>query len=86
MICQERLRLVADYRDTTRTYADLVGKITDLMDLGLESEIDVLRRSCRRVWDAAEKARLALARHEANHFCDRPDLPSSSGVSSSPPV
>jgi hypothetical protein len=78
--------MVAEYRDITRTYADLVGKITDLLDSGMESEIDVLRRSCRRVWDSAEKARLTLARHEANHFCDRTDLRASSSVCGSPPA
>ena len=82
MMCQERIRLVADYRETTRTYADFVRKMTDLVGLGLESEVDLLRRSCRLAWEAAEKARLALSRHEADHSCNRPDFwPSTSSVS-----
>jgi hypothetical protein len=66
-MCQERIRLVVDYRETTRTYADFVRKMTDLVGLGIESEVELLQRSCRQSWEAAEKARLALFRHEANH-------------------
>ena len=74
MSCQERIRLVADYRETTRTYADFVRKMTDLIGLGIESEVELLQRSCRLAWEAAEKARLALFRHEANHSCNRSDF------------
>lgn len=74
MTCQERIRLVSDYRETTRTYADSVRKMTDLVGLGVESEVDVVRRSCRLAWEAAEKARLALFRHETNHSCNRSDF------------
>src|SRR5580692_1722539 len=80
MMCQERIRLVADYRETTRTYADFVRKMTELVGLGIESEVDLLRRSCRLSWDAAEKARLALFRHEANHSCNRADFRSSAAA------
>jgi hypothetical protein len=83
MMCQERIRLVADYRETTRTYADSVRKMTDLVGLGIETEVDLLRRSCRLAWEAAEKARLALHRHEANHGCDRHDLAASAAGGSS---
>jgi hypothetical protein len=83
MMCQERLHLVADYRETTRTYADLVRKMTELVGLGIESEVDLLRRSCRLSWDAAEKARLALFRHEADHSCNRPDFRPPASVASS---
>jgi hypothetical protein len=34
----------------------------------------LLRRSCRLGWDAAEKARLALFRHETDHSCNRSDF------------
>ncbi len=71
MVCQERFRLVADYRETTRIYADFVREMTDLIGEGLESEVDLLRRSCRMALEAAERARLALSRHECNHSCDR---------------
>lgn len=83
-MCQERIRLVADYRETTRTYADFVRKMTDLVGLGIESEVDLLRRSCRSAWDAAEKARLALSRHEADHSCNRVDF-RASGSAAGPP-
>jgi hypothetical protein len=45
--------------------------MTELLVTGLESEVAVLRRACRIAWDAAEKARIAVSRHEADHFCDR---------------
>lgn len=73
-MCQERLRLVADYRKATRAYADSVHKMTDLVSLGLDSEVSLLRRLCKAAWEAAEQARLALYRHEANHGCDRADF------------
>ena len=84
MLCQERIRLVADYRETTRAYADIVRKMTDLVGLGIESEVDLLRRTCRLSWDAAEKARLALFRHEADHSCNRVDF-RPSATSAGPP-
>jgi hypothetical protein len=84
MMCQERFRLVADYRETTRTYADFVRKMTELVGLGIESEVDLLRRSCRGSWEAAEKARLALFRHEANHSCNRADFHASAATAHPP--
>jgi hypothetical protein len=84
MMCQDRIRLVADYRETTRTYADFVRKMTELVGLGIESEVDLLRRSCKMSWEAAEKARLALFRHEADHSCNRSDFQASSALSGQP--
>jgi hypothetical protein len=84
MMCQERIRLVTDYRETTRTYADFVRKMTDLVGLGIESEVELLQRSCRQSWEAAEKARLALFRHEANHSCNRPDFHASTATTGRP--
>ncbi len=83
-MCQERIRLVTNYRETTRAYADLVRKMTELVGLGIESEVDLLRRSCRLAWEAAEKARLGLWRHEADHSCNRSDFHSSAAPASSP--
>ena len=80
MLCAERRLFLSDYQETARVYADSVRKMTDLVDLGIESEIALLRRACRSAWDAAEKARLALHRHEANHGCDRPDFVGAAGV------
>jgi hypothetical protein len=84
MMCQERIRLVSNYRETTRTYADIVRKMTDLVGLGIESEVDLLRRSCRLAWDSAEKARLALFRHEADHSCNRTDFHASAAAAGPP--
>lgn len=48
--------------------------MAELLGEGVEWELDSLRRACRSAWEAAEKARLALSRHESNHFCDRTDF------------
>jgi hypothetical protein len=82
MMCQERIRLVTEYRETTRTYADFVRKMTDLVGLGIETEVDLLRRSCKLAWETAEKSRLALYRHEANHGCDRRDFAAAAAAGS----
>jgi hypothetical protein len=38
---------------------------------GEESRANEARRMCRVAWDEAEKSRLALYRHEADHNCAR---------------
>jgi hypothetical protein len=73
-MCSERRTLLSDYSEAAEAYADCVRKFTDLVGLGLRTEVDVLRRSCRSAWEAAERSRLALYRHETNHGCDRPDF------------
>lgn len=77
LVCKERIRLAVDYRETTRIYAEFVNKMSELVSLGMESEVDLLRRLCRMSWDAAEKGRLALSRHERDHICDRSDFANS---------
>jgi hypothetical protein len=69
-ICQQRVRLLNDYRETAVKYAEAVREMANLAGSGLHSEVAVLRRVCRAAWEAAEKARLALFRHEADHQCD----------------
>jgi hypothetical protein len=73
-VCQQRLLLIRDYRETTRTYADLVHQMSELVGCGLEAEVDLLRKSCRTAYERAEQARLALARHETDHSCNRSDF------------
>jgi len=74
VVCKERIRLAVDYRETTRIYADFVSKMPELVSLGSEYEVDLLRGLCRLAWEAAEKGRLALFRHERDHSCDRGDF------------
>lgn len=74
MICSERQRLLIDYRDATHRYSEAVCKLVEMIGLELTADFDLLRRNCRSELDAAEQARLALHRHEANHFCDRRDF------------
>ncbi len=67
--CVERLQLVNNYNDCVHAYATLVQDIRDLIETGFQTEVEVLSRTCRTAWGAAETARLALFRHEADHYC-----------------
>lgn len=80
MLCAERHVLLSDYHETARVYADSVRKMTDLVGLGIDSEVDLLRRACKVAWEDAEHARLALHRHEADHGCDRWDFAASAAA------
>lgn len=71
MVCAERMRLLIDYRDAARDYAEAVRDLTESVALDQESAIDALRKACRLTWDKTERCRLILARHEADHSCDR---------------
>lgn len=71
MICPERLRLLIDYRDAAHRYSEAVRDLVEMVGLGLDGDIDLFRGGCSKIWHQTEQARLALARHEANHFCDR---------------
>jgi hypothetical protein len=70
MVCPERARLLIGYRDAVRRYSETVQDLVDLM-MEASSDSELLRRRAREAWDASEKARVALTRHEGNHFCDR---------------
>ncbi len=71
-LCQHRSLLLETYRETVKAYSDAVHNMVDLAYSDIGSDLDVLRRASRRAWEATEKARLALFRHEADHCCDRP--------------
>lgn len=83
LMCSERRILLSEYSETTRAYADSVRKFTDLAGLALGSDADLLRRNCRSTWEAAERARLALSRHEVKHGCDRPDFAGAAAAAAS---
>ena len=68
-VCLVRLRLANEFSQTIRIYSDLVVEMRDMIARGLESEVAVLRGTLRLAWETVERARLALARHEANHSC-----------------
>lgn len=74
VICEERQRLLIDYRDATHRYSEAVSKLVEMIGLELNADFGLLRRNCRAALDAAEQARLKVHRHEANHVCDRRDL------------
>ena len=58
-----------DYHELLRIYADLIRESLDLMTHGFESEVQLLRKRCRTTWEAIERARIAIYRHEVDHNC-----------------
>jgi len=68
-ICQERARLLREYADAASDYANNVREMADLVISGDEMRANRMRRLLRTAWDEAEKSRLALYRHEADHIC-----------------
>ncbi len=66
------LRLLREYSDAASSYATSVREMADLfVTSGEEVRANEARRTCRAAWDEAEKSRLALYRHEADHNCAR---------------
>jgi hypothetical protein len=70
-ICEERSRLLREYSDAASAYASSVRQMADFVMAGDEVKANELRRAGRTEWDAVEKSRIALYRHEADHACDR---------------
>ena len=46
-VCPDRLRLAREFDDELQRYADLVRRSVDLMECGLLSEVEELRRAGR---------------------------------------
>jgi hypothetical protein len=70
-ICQERLRLLHRYSEAASGYSASVREMAAFVTSGEEVRANEARRTCRAAWDEAEKSRLALYRHEADHNCAR---------------
>ena len=70
-ICEERLRLLREYSDAASGYSRSVREMAAFVTSGEEVRANDARRRCRTAWDEAEKSRLALYRHEADHNCAR---------------
>jgi hypothetical protein len=68
-ICQERACLLRTYSEAVSDYARCVRQMADLVISGEEARANDTRRLCRTAWEEAEKSRLALYRHEADHNC-----------------
>jgi hypothetical protein len=71
MICRERAHLLRTYAGAAHAYASSVGDMAEFVMSGQEVRANEARRLCRAAWDDAEKSRLALYRHEADHNCAR---------------
>ncbi|HTB16974.1 MAG TPA: hypothetical protein VK708_02610 [Bryobacteraceae bacterium] len=70
-ICEERLRLLREYSDAAGSYSTSVREMASFVTSGEEVRANEARRICRTAWDDAERSRLALYRHEADHNCSR---------------
>jgi hypothetical protein len=70
-ICEERVRLLRRYSDAASGYSASVREMALFVTSGEEVRANESRRICRGAWDEAEKSRLALYRHEADHNCAR---------------
>ena len=70
-ICEERLRLLREYSDAASGYSASVREMSAFVTSGEEVRANEARRTCRTAWDEAERSRLALYRHEADHNCAR---------------
>lgn len=70
-ICEERLRLLREYSDAASGYSTSVREMAAFVTCGEEVRANEARRICRIAWDEAERSRLALYRHEADHNCAR---------------
>jgi len=70
-ICEERIRLLREYSDAASGYSASVREMAAFVTSGEEVRANEARRTCRAAWDEAERSRLALYRHEADHNCAR---------------
>jgi hypothetical protein len=70
-ICKERLRLLDEYAAAAHGYSMSVREMAAFVTSGEEVRANEARRVCRTAWDEAEKSRLTLYRHEADHGCSR---------------
>jgi hypothetical protein len=74
MLCPERQLLQAEYLAAAEQYSECVRDFLDAGKLSVNADVERVRMSCSRALAVYERARLALARHEADHSCDRPDF------------
>jgi hypothetical protein len=70
-ICEERLRLLREFSDAASSYSASVREMAAFVASGEEVQANQARRICRAGWEEAERSRLALYRHEADHSCAR---------------
>ena len=81
VLCPDRARLLLEYRDKAKSYADAVFQLAETIGSETVIQPEIEQGKCREAWSSCEQSRIALARHEQNHFCDRADIHPSRGVS-----
>lgn len=69
MLCPERRRLLVAYRDAVFKYSAAAGALYNKGGAILGSDADVLMNACRTAAQQAERARLAIQTHVAEHCC-----------------
>ena len=70
MVCPERVRLIEEYRNAVRYYSECVNQFATVACMGYNSDVELLHGLTLKAWESAEKARVALARHESLHHCE----------------
>jgi hypothetical protein len=83
LICRKRSRLLRDYTDAAIARARNVREMAEFVRSGDEAHAREARRRSRTLLEAAEKFRLSLYRHEADHSCDR--MADLENISETPP-
>jgi len=68
MLCAERARLIDEYRNAVRYYSECVNELADVAND--HTNVQLLQKLILQAWTASERARVALARHQSEHFCE----------------
>lgn len=66
--------MLIQYRDAVQVYSESVRDLVEFIAFGNGTDQEPQRSKVRNAWDAAEKARVTLARHEGTHLCHLPRI------------
>jgi hypothetical protein len=69
MACEEKTRLVAEYKTATNKFAATVTDLQRKMGTSPKADYDRLQRVTDEARVKSEQARLALEQHVASHGC-----------------
>ena len=70
MVCPERERLIDEYRNAVRYYWECVNEFARVACTDDHQDVQPLHSLRLKAWDSAERARVALARHESLDHCE----------------
>ena len=69
MICEDKQRLVTEYRTATKKFADSVADLQRKMGTSPKAEYERLSRTADDARVKSEQARLSVEQHIAAHGC-----------------